>query len=107
MVFEIRGVEQAKKVLNFIVENDFEFSVDERDVFSIYLKSEIENAIDNIYYDDDFENEDIENIDIDEMTNYVVNETYKSMTYGDWSNWNDWVYEETKISIEEYLGGKR
>lgn len=107
MVFEIRGIEQAKKVLNFIVENDFEFSVDERDVFSIYLKGEIENAIDNIYYDDDFEEEDIENIDIDEMINYVVNETYKSMTYGDWSNWNDWVYAETKLSVEEYLGGKR
>lgn len=107
MVFEIRGIEQAKKVLNFIVENDFEFSVDERDVFSIYLKGEIENAIDNIYYDDDFEDEDIENINIDEMINYVVNETYKSMTCGDWSNWNDWVYDETKLSVEEYLGGKR
>lgn len=105
MVFEIRDVEQAKKILNFIVENDFDFSVDDRDAFSIYLKGEIENALDNLYYDE-YEDENCENIDIDKLRHYVVDSTYNSMIYGDWSNWDQWVYDETKISIEEYLGGK-
>ena len=104
MVFEIKDEKQSRKVLNFIVENDFNFRVDDRDAFSIYLKSEIENALDNIYYD---EFDDDENIDIDKLRHYVINETYNSMIYGDWSNWDDWVYDETKVSIQEYLGGKR
>lgn len=107
MVFEISNEEQAKEMLRFAIENDFEFNVNDGDVFSIYLKREIKNAIDNVYYDDDFKNENIESINIDEMINYVVNETYKSMVYGDWSDWNDWVYVETKSSVEKYLGGKR
>lgn len=105
MVFEIRDAKQAEKTLNFIVENDFDFSVDDRDVFSIYLKSEIENALDNIYYDE-FE-DDNENIDINKLRHYVIDETYNSMIYGDWSNWDEWVCDETRVSIQEYLGGKR
>lgn len=104
MVFEISNKKQAEEILKFAIENDFEFNVDDRDAFSIYLKSEIENALDNIYYD---EFDDDENIDIDKLRHYVINETYNSMIYGDWSNWDDWVYDETKVSIQEYLGGKR
>ena len=104
MVFEIQNAEQAKKVLNFIVENDFNFRVDDGDAFSIYLKSEIGNMLDNIYYDED---ENLENIDIDKLKHYVVDKAYNSMICSDWSDWNDWVYNEIKTWIEEYLGGKR
>ena len=104
MVFEIKDEKQSRKVLNFIVENDFNFRVDDGDAFSIYLKSEIGNMLDNIYYDED---ENLENIDIDKLKHYVVDKAYNSMICSDWSDWNDWVYNEIKTWIEEYLGGKR
>lgn len=83
MVFDVLNEEQAREILKFAIENDYEFNVDEGSVYDLFIKDEIMEQLEWIYESDEF---------IDIFTKYDSNEL------------QEFIIKQVKSDIENEVG---
>jgi hypothetical protein len=101
MVFDIYNEEQAKQMLKFAIENDFEFNVDKNSIYDLFIKEEIMDQLEWIYEGVEFADM-LTKYDSNELQEFVIKRV-KSDIEQEASVWDDLDnYSYDRICIALY-----
>lgn len=105
MVFDIYNEEQAKQILKFAIENDFEFDVHEGSVYDLFIKNEIIEQLDWVRNEKDTEEcEMFIKYDPNEIQEFVVQQV--SLDAEDeivvWDKLADFFYDRVYTALDAF-----
>lgn len=104
MVFDVYDEKQAKQMLKFAIENDFEFDVHEGNVYDLFVRNEIIDQLDWIRNENTPDYEMFIKYDPDEIQEFVV-EQVSSDAESEISIWNeldDFLYDRIYTALDAF-----
>ena len=104
MVFDVYDEKQAKQMLKFAIENDFEFDVHKGNVYDLFVRNEIIDQLDWIRNENTPDYEMFIKYDPDEIQEFVV-EQVSSDAESEISIWNeldDFLYDRIYTALDAF-----
>lgn len=104
MVFDIYNEKQAKQMLKFAIENDFEFDVHEGDVYDLFVKNEIIEQLDWVRNESAPDCEMFIKYDPDEIQEFVVEQVSSDVEYeiNIWNELDDFFYDKIYTALDAF-----
>ena len=98
MVFEIQNKQQAKEMLKFAIENDYEFDVDEGSIYDLFIRDEIIDQLEWIHVGDEFINA---KYNLNELREFVVKQVKSDIEYeiGIWDELDEYIYDKVYAAL--------
>ena len=104
MVFDIYDEEQAKQMLKFAIENDFEFDVHKGNVYDLFVRNEIIEQLDWVRNENTAEREMFIKYDPDEIQEFVVEQVSLDAEYeiSIWNELDDFFYDRIYTALDAF-----
>ena len=104
MVFDVYDEKQAKQMLKFAIENDFEFDVHKGNVYDLFVRNEIIEQLDWVRNENTAEREMFIKYDPDEIQEFVVEQVSLDAEYeiSIWNELDDFFYDRIYTALDAF-----